>query len=226
VWGTHRDITEKRRAEQRQQLMMRELDHRVKNNLAAVLSLAQQSIRDADSFEEFGASFTGRIAAMSRTHEALASTKWDGVNLRAIVEMSLAPFVEDAKIAQWVDGPAVILPARAAMPVCLTLHELATNAAKHGALKLPDGTLVIRWTIDGEAVHLTWQEHGRIDSQDTPAEGLGMRLIRGLIVHEIAGDVKVDFAQDGLSCTLRIPLIDSRRDKKDTPTDGVVVGAT
>ncbi len=226
VWGTHRDITEKRVAEQRQQLMMRELDHRVKNNLAAVLSLAQQSIRDADSFEQFGASFTGRIAAMSRTHEALASTKWDGVNLRAIVEMSLAPFIAEEKIARWVDGPPVVLPARAAMPVCLTLHELATNAAKHGALHSSNGTLTICWKIEDEAVHLTWQEQGQIDMHGRPEEGLGMRLIRGLIAHEIAGDVKVDFAPEGLSCILRIPLTDSRRSSKVASVGTTAVGAT
>ena len=210
IWGTHRDVTEKKAIEQRQRLMMRELDHRVKNNLAAVLSLAQQSIRESDSFEQFGTAFTGRIAAMARTHEALASTKWKGVHLRSVIATSLAPFVTAQQLRDWISGPDVTLPARAAMPVCLTLHELATNASKYGSLRETQGRLNISWTIEDDRVVLTWREESVSNIDQPTGEGLGIRLIRGLIAHELAGAVHHEFDEQGLLCELVIPLSEPR----------------
>ena len=118
----------------------------------------------------------------------------------------LPPFVPPDRIGELSARDDVILPARAAIPVSLTLHELATNAAKHGAMTTPQGRINITWQVQGNAVDLMWREIDGPRIDHPPSPGLGLRLIRGLIEHEVAGEVDMAFEPQGLHCTVRIPL--------------------
>ena len=134
VRGSIIDVSERRQAELRQLMMARELDHRVKNNLAEVLALAEQTGMSSRTFEEFREAFSGRVRAMARTHEALAARHWKGVPLREVVDLTLSPYdgATDDRIVK--SGAAVMLGPSASSALCMTLHELAANAAKYGAL--------------------------------------------------------------------------------------------
>jgi two-component sensor histidine kinase len=206
IVGTWTDITEHKLAERRQTLMMRELDHRVKNNLAAVLALAEQSLATSTSMEAFRASYTGRIRALVRTHEALASARWAGVGLEQIVLLSLAPYCGRTTDRVRINGVDVILPARASTPVGMVLHELATNAAKYGSLSVPAGAIEVSWRADGDrGLKLRWVERDGPLIEREPARGYGLSLIRGLIAHELRGSIDLRFEPAGLVGTITIP---------------------
>lgn len=208
------DITEQRMAQQRQQLMMAELDHRVKNNLAAVISLAEQSGRATSSYAEFRESFLGRVRALSRLHNALAATRWHGANLGALVRQTLEAFGQDASSQAAIDGPAVVLPPRVAQSVGMAVNELCTNAVKYGALSREGGRVQVRWRLvdhhgpEGplSAVELAWTESGGPPVVAPTRRGFGTELIEGAIAYELGGSVDMRFEPDGLRCTLLIPL--------------------
>ncbi len=208
------DVTEQRIAQQRQQLMMAELDHRVKNNLAAVISLAEQSGRATTSYAEFRESFLGRVRALSRLHNALAATRWDGANLGALVRQTLEAFGQDASSQAAIDGPGVVLPPRVAQSVGMAVNELCTNAVKYGALSREGGRVQVRWRLvehhgpEGpiSAVELAWTESGGPPVVAPTRRGFGTELIEGAIAYELGGSVDMRFEPDGLRCTLLIPL--------------------
>jgi two-component sensor histidine kinase len=200
------DVNERKRVEARQHLLLRELDHRVKNNMAAVLSLADQSIRNASSLEDFRSVFTGRIQSLAATHEALARRHWDGVDLREAVSLTIAPYVRDRESAVSMSGADVLLDSRTALPLGLVLHELATNATKHGALGGTGGHLAIAWSRrDDGTIVLSWNEAGGPPVSPDPAPGLGLSLVRGLVEGEIKGRLDLDFRPDGLRATVELP---------------------
>jgi PAS domain S-box-containing protein len=203
------DITDRKRAHEHQRFMMMELDHRVKNNLAAVISMAHQMLAKPGSFEEFRRSFTGRIQAMARTHEALASSKWEGIDLTQLLTMTLAPYEVTGNDRVRLSGPTVVMPARTASPVCMALHELTTNAAKYGAFSTPNGRLEVEWstTHDGPSVELRWRELDGPPVKPPERRGFGSELIEGLLVYELGGRVSVDYPPTGVVCRLVIPLV-------------------
>ncbi len=201
------DVTERRQAEVRQRLIMRELDHRVKNNLAAVQSLAERSIRRADSLADFRESFMGRLQAMARTHEALAQTRWDGVDLHDAVHLVLGPYIQAGSKRLELQGDRLRLPARAALPIGLALHELATNAVKYGSLSCADGRVCLSWeTMDDCNIELTWREVGGPPITHPTHSGTGTALIEGLIGYELQGAVELAYPTSGVTCKMTIPL--------------------
>ena len=218
------DVTEQHHAQQRQQLMMAELDHRVKNNLAAVISLAEQSGRTTTTFADFRVSFLGRVRALSRLHNALAATRWQGANLGTMVRQTLEAFGQDATSQAVVEGPRVVLPARAAQAMGMALNELCTNAIKYGALSVPGGRVEVRWSLempgeaessgsDGEPARarrpglaLEWIEHGGPVVNTPTRRGFGTELIEGAISYELGGAATLRFDPSGLRCTIRIEL--------------------
>ncbi|MEE8469011.1 MAG: PAS domain S-box protein, partial [Planctomycetota bacterium] len=147
VQAVAHDITERKRTEARQTLLMRELDHRVKNNLASVLALSQQTLARAGSLQEFERAFSGRLRAMGNVHEALAATHWEGVPLTDMVRLVTAPHADAQDGRVVIEGEPDMISSKAAPALCMTLHELVTNAVKYGALSVEQGRLKISWDV-------------------------------------------------------------------------------
>jgi ABC-type nitrate/sulfonate/bicarbonate transport system substrate-binding protein/two-component sensor histidine kinase len=167
------------RSEQRQLLMMQELDHRVKNNLAAILSLSHQTLNASDSLTQFSDVFSGRLAAMAGTHEALAKSRWQGVELDKTIRLALRRVIAQHPDAIQIQGARLTLPALAVIPVSLALHELGANAIQHGALTAPNGKVHLDWqTLPDGNLEITWNESG--GPTPTPAPfGVGLNLVQG-----------------------------------------------
>ena len=204
----------RRLSEETQTRMMHELDHRVKNSLATVLAVCDQTADTSDGLERFRETFRGRIQAMARAHEALAATRWHGVELGPMIRATVEPFVGPGSDRLRLSGGRVMLKAEAALPVAATLHELATNAVKHGGLSgRPDaGQVEVKWGVtDGGRLTIDWVETGSGGANGagptTPGapQGFGTTLIRGLIAHELKGSTDLDLAPGIVTCRLTVP---------------------
>jgi PAS domain S-box-containing protein len=202
--GVNLDITERRRAEERILLLAREVDHRAKNALAVVqAALRLTPRRDAESY---AAAVEGRVAALARAQTLLAADRWSGAELRGLVEGELAAFLGAGQRVE-LDGPAVTLPAGVTQAIAMALHELATNAVKHGALSVPGGRVAVSWQLRGEALHLRWQEAGGPALSGAPARrGFGSRVLEGTVRGQLGGSVALDWLPEGLVCRLVVPL--------------------
>jgi PAS domain S-box-containing protein len=202
------DITERRDADARQRLLLDELNHRVKNTLATVQSLAAHTARGCGSVEEFRARFEPRLLALSAAHDRLTRNQWEGSSLRAIAEEELAAHAAPGRTLK-AEGPDVHLPPRASLSLSLALHELATNAAKHGALAAPGGSVELTWETQGSpfptGLALEWRERGGPPTRAPEREGFGSRLLR-VTARELGGEMRVDYAPEGLSWRLAFPL--------------------
>jgi two-component sensor histidine kinase len=149
-FGSNTDITERHEAEERERLLAREVDHRAKNMLAVVQSIVLlTSGRDPDALRS---AVVNRIQAISRAHDLLASSRWEGVDLRRLVEEELSPFVAEALPRAVLQGPSLVLRPDVAQSLAMVLHELATNAVKYGALGVPSGQVRVEWAVDGSAM--------------------------------------------------------------------------
>jgi len=186
--------------------LMRELDHRVKNSLALVTSIAEQSGLTSDDVSAFVDTFARRVRALARSHEALARSHWQGAGIEELVREVTGPYVLGKRDAIAIEGPGKMLSARSAAPIAMILHELATNAAKHGAWSEARGKVAVGWSLarDG-GLHLTWAESSRVAQQEPAPRGFGLTIVAGLVEHELGGTVRLDFAERGLVCTLDIP---------------------
>jgi len=203
-------------------LLLAELNHRVRNALAAVQAVAAQTVRAAPDPRTFWEAFAGRLRAMARTHDMLAGRGWpEGVDLRALVEAELAPFLHAAGPSgprAEVDGPAVQLKPATAVAMALALHELATNAARHGALSVPTGLVRVTWTLGEPAapsgnrsaarpMRLEWTESGGPPLARTPVRrGFGARLLTGALPSQLGGRVALDYDPAGLRAMLDTQL--------------------
>lgn len=209
------DITEKKAAERRQKLMMQELDHRVKNNLATVLSIAESTFRVSDSLDQFAESFTGRIRALARMHALLAYSRWEGISLRQLMERTLEAYAMNQDSTVTIEGEDIELSPTAAPVLCMAVHELATNAAKYGSLSVPGGRVAAHWRIEEVNVDnqgpvptffLEWRESDGPAVEAPSRRGLGSDLIEGAVNYELNGTVEMRFHTEGLACTLQAPL--------------------
>jgi len=200
------DIDERKRAEERRTLLINELNHRVKNTLASVQSIARQTMRSARTPEEMAEVFTARLVALSGAHDVLTRENWEGAGLREIVQVALAPFEGDRIVTE---GPDVRLGARAALALGMALHELATNAAKYGSLSGETGGVRLSWQVRaGESANLDleWREHGGPPVTPPKRRGFGSRLLTQGVRSELNGAAEMDFAPDGLVCRISAPL--------------------
>lgn len=207
--GVNIDVTERKRDEAHKNMLMAELDHRVKNALTCVSVIAQQSRDRARSLDEFLAVLDGRIHSLANTHTLLSRGHWQGVSLAALVQSELAPCAADGNTR--VEGPDVVLAAEATQAVGMVLHELVTNATKYGALSTPHGLVSVQWSWrqNGDArrwLRLEWQETGGPLVAVPREMGYGTTVIRDLIPYELGGTVDLDFAAEGVRCTLTIPI--------------------
>lgn len=208
VRGTMLDITERKRAETHQHLLMAELDHRVKNILANVMAIASLSSKHATSVPAFVRALQGRIQSMSTAHDLLRRNNWEGADFHKLARETLRPFQNnDGNIR--VGGSPVRLKPKAAQSVALVLHELATNATKHGALSVPQGTVDLiceRTTAGGgDRLRLVWREKGGPRVEEPRKEGFGLTALRAA-AHEADAEVEILFSPDGLSYSLEGPL--------------------
>ena len=218
------DVTESRLTQQRQDFMMAELDHRVKNNLAAVISLAEQTGRGSTDYKQFLETFMGRVRAMSRMHSVLARSRWKGADLRTLVTQTLEAFGSGSAGKTSVVGESVMIGPRAAQAMAMALNELATNAMKYGALSNATGSVHVSWTMATQKaerqVSVRWEERG--GPRVTPPErrGFGTQLIEGTIAYELRGTVRTEYAPSGVVCKMVVPLIEEIGPIEEEPGSG------
>jgi PAS domain S-box-containing protein len=204
--GVMMDVSERKAAEERQQLMMRELDHRVKNTLATVQAISHQTFRAVEDIPAAVATFNARLAALANAHGVLTSASWQSADIVDIVSAALHPFLDPDRERFTISGPSALVSPQLALGLAMTLHELCTNAAKYGAFAAPNGTVEVSWTVSGTPLRLSlkWIERGGPAVKPPKKTGFGTRLITGGLGH--AGVVKLEYAQGGLVCTMDIAL--------------------
>ncbi|WP_431271926.1 HWE histidine kinase domain-containing protein [Dankookia sp. P2] len=200
------DVTGRKRAEVRQALLTREVEHRAKNALAVVQSVLR--LTRAGDLPTYVRAVEGRVSALARAQTLLAGDHSEGAELRTLLAGELAPFLAGQRVE--LDGPPVLLPAVAAQPVAMAVHELATNAVKHGALSVPGGRLAVRWDLaEGRParLRLRWAEAGGPALAGAPPRrGFGSRVLDGTVRGQLGGTVALDWPATGLVCRLDIPL--------------------
>jgi two-component sensor histidine kinase len=207
VWdGVILDVTEEKAADEQKRVLMAELDHRVRNTLALVQSLASATLpRDAAREAYFG-----RLKALAHAHTLLAEAGWKGASLARIATLELAPYAGDAPSRVLARGPEVTLKPEAAQALVLVLHELAVNAAKHGSLSVPAGRVELSWTIepgaDAPTLVLLWRESDGPPVEAPARQGFGRMLIVHSTRHTLGGDTALEFPREGVRCTIRLPL--------------------
>jgi two-component system CheB/CheR fusion protein len=203
-----RDITERRRAEALRTLMVDELNHRVKNTLATVQSIAAQSMQGVDVDPRFREVFESRLVALSKVHDLLTRDSWDGAALRELLLAELDPYRSNDHARIAIEGPDVKLPPKAAVALAMAFHELATNAAKYGALSNESGRIAVSWYIDGaspEALQMKWMESGGPPVQPPNRRGFGSRLIERGLALELNGHARLEFEPSGVVCVIEMP---------------------
>lgn len=204
-----RDITDQKRTEERQKVLMAELDHRVKNALARVDVVAMSTRQSSNSVDEFVRSLRGRIQSMAVAHKLLSQSGWLGVGLTSLVHAQLAPYATDGNIT--ISGTDLTLTAEETQAVAMVLHELVTNAAKYGALLVREGQVSVGWDrkLNGDATTilvLEWRELRGPPIAAGLQSGYGTGLIRDLIPHELGGKVDLVFDPGGVICRIEIPV--------------------
>jgi PAS domain S-box-containing protein len=210
ITSVYMDVTERKFAEERQQLLLEELNHRVKNTLATVLSISMQTRRNAETLDSFSEAFEGRITALAGAHDLLTRNAWEGATLGEVVSRTLAPYANDDGGERVVSaGPLVRLGPNAAVTLNMAFHELATNAAKYGALSTDGGRLDVKWSVDRSVtparVEIAWIERGGPSVEPPDHQGFGSRLVEQGLCRELEGEVSLRYHPDGVRCQIRLP---------------------
>lgn len=202
------DVTDRYESEETQRLLMRELDHRMKNTLQVIQAIIRRTARSHQTVERFEQSLLGRVNAMSRAHELLAQERWLGADATTIIRQETSTF--DVGSAISTGGPVVRLNPKAALSFALAIHELGTNASKYGALSTPAGKVDVTWAIDQTGTEprfmLCWTESGGPSVKRPEQRGFGSMLIERSIAYELDGETSVDYRPEGLVCTIFAPL--------------------
>jgi two-component sensor histidine kinase/DNA-binding response OmpR family regulator len=201
--GVTLDITDRKEAENRQALLAREVDHRARNTLAVVQSIVR--LTRARTMDAYTDAIEGRIGALAHAQELLSQSRWQGADIVRLVTEEMAPYRmgDGSKIS--IVGSSVILAPDRAQAVALSLHELATNAAKYGALSSQSGRVAIAWRIESGILKLDWRESGGPEIQPPQVEGFGTKIINASIKGQSHGNVSFDWRPEGLHCALCVP---------------------
>ena len=208
VVGLHaiaRDVTERRRHEERQRLLVNELNHRVKNTLSLVQGLALQTFKDGRAMTEAREVFQERLAALAAAHDLLTRDSWEGATLDELIDQAVGHHNGGGPRIVW-SGPAVTLNPKAAVSLVMALHELSTNAAKYGALSVPGGRVTIGWTADEGRMAILWSEHDGPPVAPPAGRGFGLRMIERALAADLAAQARIDFEPAGLVCRIEAPL--------------------
>ena len=208
VVGVNIDVTERKRVEEQQRVLLSELDHRVKNALATVSAVVTHTRQGSRSVGAFATALDGRVQSMARTHELLSASRWQGMSVAELVRRELAPYARSGNTE--INGPEVMLKAEAGQVMAMVLHELATNAAKYGALSTRDGRVSIRWRLwpNGHSrshLMLEWREVGGPSVVAPGNSGFGTSTIRNVIPYELGGRADLAFAPEGVRCRVELP---------------------
>ena len=210
VLGTALDITVRKQAEEHTRLLINELNHRVKNTLAIVQGITSQTLNRAEIPGDVRETLTARLMALARAHDVLTTEMWTGADIREMAEVAAAPYQGVSSSPFHLEGPDAQVPPNTAIALALVFHELATNAAKYGALSKEGGEVRLYWTItpspEGRRMDLTWREVGGPPVSPPTRTGFGTRLIRRGLAAELNAAVDLDFQPAGLVCTLRAVL--------------------
>jgi len=210
ISGVTMDITERKDAEERQALLAREVDHRAKNAMAIVQSIVR--LTKSDNISSYISIIEGRIKALSRAHALLSNSRWQGADLDKLADEELAPYRSTHMDRLSIFGPKVTLEPTKAQTLALALHELATNAAKYGALSSAVGKLALWWEVQADALIIHWQETAGPATRTPSITGFGTQIITGSIERQLGGKTKFEWLPSGLRCTLAIP----RGERMDT----------
>jgi two-component sensor histidine kinase/PAS domain-containing protein len=203
IAGASRDLTELKQAEELRQLLVEELNHRVKNTLATVQSITAYTLRGAADLETARKSLNARVHSLAGAHDLLTDRKWSGADLIDVVARAVAPFTTD-RIT--VEGSAVDLSPKQVLALSLALHELATNATKYGALSQSQGRVALSWATHNGELNLSWCESGGPQVVPPSRRGFGSRLLEDGLLHDVHGQTRLEFAPDGVRCAITVPL--------------------
>lgn len=215
VWAVGvivRDVTEQKYAEEQRELLLAELEHRVKNTLASVMSIAAHTLVHGAELAVARDAFIGRLHALSHAHDLLAAGNWRGAELDQVVRSAIEPYSTIDGARGIIAGPAVFLQPRAAVSLGMIVHELATNAAKYGSLSVPEGRLNVNWSRQGSGsgadamLRLVWSETGGPPVTAPARSGFGRTLIERCLKHELGGSAQLEFNPSGLTCNVVLPL--------------------
>jgi two-component system CheB/CheR fusion protein len=204
------DVTSIVRAEQHQRLLVDELNHRVKNMLTVVISMASHTLRRATALEDFETTFMGRIQALTAAYSLLTSEAWQTVSLRSLLQEEFRPFMAPGMENIRFDGPAILLQPRAALALGMAVHELTTNAVKYGALSVPEGVVTVQWYSEagqgGNDLVLDWVESGGPPVTAPSRRGFGTTLIERGLKQDMSAQVELEFPVDGVHARVRAPM--------------------
>ena len=203
IAGASRDLTETKVAAELQALLINELNHRVKNTLATVQSIASQTLRAASDLQAARGALDARIGSLARAHDLLTDRSWSGAYFGAVVARALEPF---AAARLKVSGPPLDVSPKHALALSMALHELATNAAKYGALSNATGHVRVCWEVNGDILRLEWLESGGPEVTPPRRRGFGTRLLQDGLIREFAGHTRLDYAREGVRCEIEVSL--------------------
>jgi PAS domain S-box-containing protein len=216
VSGVTVDITERKRAEERQYLLTREVDHRAKNALALAQSIVR--LTRGDDVKTYMEAVEGRIGALARVHTILSLSSWEGAEMSKLVDEELAPYATGDQVA--LSGANVQLQPATAQTLALALHELVTNSAKYGALSAASGRLTVRWEVETDNLHISWEERDGPAVKRPASRGFGTRSVIASIESQLGGQARFDWRAEGLVCLLSVPLqhaMQQRGDRQNLP---------
>jgi chemotaxis family two-component system sensor kinase Cph1 len=204
-------MRERTKAQEHQDFLMAELDHRVKNTLANIQALILHTRQSAESLESFTRGLERRIRAMAHAHNLLTRSRWEGADLRSLAAEELDFYGRDGGYDTVLDGPEVTLKPKAALSISMALHELATNAGKYGALSVVGGTVRITWTLcdrpEGRFLRILWKERGGPPVTPPTRRGFGSTAIERGLAYELDGRVNLHFGREGVRCVMDIPVM-------------------
>jgi PAS domain S-box-containing protein len=218
--GVSQDITERRLAEERQALLLHELNHRVKNTLATVQSIASLTRRSADTSDPAAwNAFMDRLHGMAKTHDLLTATQWQGALLEDVLKNELEPYQDAMRQRIRLRGPRINLQPGAVLALGLAVHELATNAVKYGSLSVPDGKVHVMWAVAAgagqPALLVEWVESGGPPVKKPERQGFGSKLIQRGLAQQLGGEIKLDFVPTGIRCVITFPISTMASDQSD-----------
>jgi PAS domain S-box-containing protein len=204
--GVCMDVTKRKEAEAQREILVAELSHRVKNALAIVLAIARQTFLKQRDIEQAYRSFDARVRALAQAHSRLAEAHWSGVSLEVILADELAPYRQEDGANVRIGGPPITLSPKSALSLSMAFHELATNAAKYGALSAKDGFLDVNWETLYDSLHIKWSERGGPMVMAPATTGFGRILLEKVLANDLKGDIELDYHHEGVRCSFKFPL--------------------